>query len=76
MKQKLTDDEVRVIKLLCNTGCMTHENIGKLFGVSRPHISKISKGVKRPDIVVDNNPTIKRLLLLEYLDGNYTLRDL
>jgi hypothetical protein len=76
MKQKLTDDEVKLIKLLCNTGCMTHDKIANLMGVSRPHISKISKGVKRPDVVVSNNPTIKRLILLEYFDGNYTLRDL
>jgi transcriptional regulator with XRE-family HTH domain len=55
---------------------MTHDKIANLMGVSRPHISKISKGVKRPDVVVSNNPTIKRLILLEYFDGNYTLRDL
>lgn len=75
MRQKLDENKVVAIKTLLKTGCMTHKSIGEVFGVRRETITKIANGGRWADIVVGNK-TIKRIVVVEYMDNDYELREL
>jgi hypothetical protein len=75
MRQKLDEHQVKAIKVLLNTGTMTHKQIGNVFGMSREQITKISNGKRWGDIVVGNK-TIKRIVVVEYVDNDYEVREL
>lgn len=48
---KLTDDNVRLIKILSKRGNITQKQIAKLFNVSLGHVNDICVGEKRRDVL-------------------------
>lgn len=65
MRQKLTEEEVRIIKTLLNNGIMTQKKIGEMFGVSRETITKIKNRTRWADIE-PGDKVIKKLYRIEY----------